>query len=509
MASAAPGRFDAPVVALAGALHALAFAPQPSGGLQLACIALLAWRVGAAPSAARAAWLGGLFGTAWLGAGVWWLFISLHRYGGLPAWLSALAVALLCAFLSIYLAGATAAWWRLRRGRPFVDALGFAALWLLAELARGLVFTGFPWLASGYAQVDSRLAALAPWIGVYGLGAVVAYVAALLAVAFGRAAWRVRATAGAAALAVVGVAGLLPRDFTTPTGTLRVALLQGNVPQNEKFSPQHQPEALDWTLRTLVAAPAELVVAPETAIPLLPAQLPQGLWDALRGSFADGRRAALVGLPLGDFESGYTNSVAGLSADAATKPGGFYRYDKQHLVPFGEFIPFGFRWFVDMMNMPLGDFDRGPLAAPSFEVRGEQSVERVGPNVCYEDLFGEELAARFRDPSRAPTMLANLSNIAWFGDTVAIAQHLQISRMRTLELQRPMLRATNTGATAVIDHRGVVTHALPPHTRGVLDATVQGREGPTPYARWAAVFGLWPLVAAALVIVAALGLRRP
>jgi len=240
-------------------------------------------------------------------------------------------------------------------------------------------------------------------------------------------------------------------------------------------------------------------------VPLLPEQLPAGYWEALRASFAEGGRAALVGVPLGSFAEGYTNSVAGLSAAAASAPGGFYRYDKHHLVPFGEFIPFGFRWFVDMMRMPLGDFNRGPLNAPSFVVKGE----RVGPNVCYEDLFGEELAARFADPARAPTIFANVSNIAWFGDSVAIDQHLQISRLRTLELQRPMLRATNTGATAVIDHRGVVTHALAPHTRGVLEATVQGREGLTPYARWASAFGLWPLGLAALAVVAAFGLRRP
>jgi apolipoprotein N-acyltransferase len=166
-----------------------------------------------------------------------------------------------------------------------------------------------------------------------------------------------------------------------------------------------------------------------------------------------------------------------------------YRYDKHHLVPFGEFIPLGFRWFTEMMDIPLGDFNRGTLQAPSFEVAGE----RVAPNICYEDLFGEELAARFRDTAAVPTIFANLSNIGWFGDTIAVEQHLNISRMRALEFQRPMLRATNTGATVVVDHRGAVTHGLKPYTRGVLEGTVQGREGLTPFARWAATFGLWPL----------------
>ena len=186
--------------------------------------------------------------------------------------------------------------------------------------------------------------------------------------------------------------------------------------------------------------------------------------------------------------------------------GGFYRYDKHHLVPFGEFVPTGFHWFTRMMEIPLGDFNRGPVGAASFAFRGE----RIGANICYEDLFGEELAARFADAANAPTIFANISNIGWFGDTIAIDQHLQISRMRSLEFQRPMLRATNTGATAVIDHRGRVTHALPRFTQGVLDGVVQGRTGATPFAWWAARFDLWPLWAlgASIVLAAAVGAPR-
>jgi len=506
-----PRWVELPLLALVGGLHALAFAPQDAGWLQTACVALLAWRVAMATSAVRAALLGGVFSTAWLVGGVWWLFISLHRYGGLPAWLAVLAIGLLCAFLSLYLAAAMAMWQRWRTGGLAGDALLFAALWLAAELARGVLFTGFPWVAAGYAHSDGALAALAPWLGVYGMGAVSAAVAALLAGAFA-APVGARRRLGALALAAVLWWGplALPSEFTTPTGTISVALLQGNVPQDEKFAPERQPETLAWVGRQLVEARADLVIAPETAIPLLPEQLPPGYWGALRAAFADTRRAALVGMPLGSFEAGYTNSVVGLSAQGTKLPGGYYRYDKHHLVPFGEFIPWGFRWFVDMMNMPLGDFNRGPLNAPSFAVAGESGVERVGPNICYEDLFGEELAARFRDPDTAPTIFANVSNIAWFGESVAIDQHLQISRVRTLELQRPMLRATNTGATAVIDHRGQVTHSLAPHTQGVLMGSVEGRTGLTPFARWAAAYGLWPLYAfvVAVVMLAALRARR-
>ena len=208
-------------------------------------------------------------------------------------------------------------------------------------------------------------------------------------------------------------------------------------------------------------------------------------------------------MPLGDYNSGYTNSVVGLSA--ASRGAAPYRYDKVHLVPFGEFIPTGFRWFTELMNIPLGDFARGPLNAPSFSVGGE----RIAPNICYEDLFGAELAQRFIDPASAPTIFANVSNIGWFGDTIAVDQHLHISRMRTLEFQRPMLRATNTGATAIIDHRGQVLAQLPPFTQGVLDGRVQGREGLTPFAWWSARFGLWPwLVLAGAVIALCLSVPR-
>ena len=165
-------------------------------------------------------------------------------------------------------------------------------------------------------------------------------------------------------------------------------------------------------------------------------------------------------------------------------------------MPFGEFITPLFRWFTDLMHIPLGDFNRGPLQQASFAWRGQ----RLAPNICYEDLFGEELAVRFADPALAPTVLVNMSNIGWFGDTVAIAQHLQISRMRALEFARPVLRATNTGATAIIDHRGEVTGLLPPFVRAVLHGTFEGRRQVTPYASWASRFGLLPLWLGSLLL---------
>ncbi len=460
--------------------------------LMAAVLAALVWR----STPGRAAWLGLAFGTGWLLASIWWLFISMHVYGGMPAPLAALAVLLLALALSVYLAAAMAfaAW--CRSGRLLPDVAVFTGVWLLAELARGVLFTGFPWAAAGYAQVDGPLAALAPWVGVYGLGATVALLAALLAWPFavgtsGRR--RVRGAWAAPAAALVTTL-LIPQtsiERSESTGELRVSLLQTAVAQDEKFSLQSMPQALAWLTQALAQSRGQLVVAPETAVPLLPADLPPALWAELRAPFEGTGRAALLGLPLGSMEEGYTNSVVGLGSGAPD-----YRYDKHHLVPFGEFIPAGFRWFVDLMNIPLGDFSRGSLGAPSFEALGQ----RLAPNICYEDLFGEELARRFSDPARAPTVLVNVSNIAWFGDTIAIDQHLHISRMRSLELQRPMIRATNTGPTVAIDHQGRVRHWLKPQEQGVLEGVVEGRTGLTPFAHWASKWGLWPLWAVGLLL---------
>jgi len=498
---------------------------QPVGGLQVLGLAALVLALRCAPTARAAfgrAWLGA---TAWLCSSFWVLFISMHTYGGLAAPLAAVAVLALASALSLYYALAGGLWWRWRHRGVFVQALAFAAVWTLAELARAVLFTGFPWGAGGYAHVDT-LAALAPWVGVYGMGALASALAVLLA------AWlppRVGRPGGVWrwTLLVALLAWWLPpqvaREWGTPAGTLHVRLLQGNIAQDEKFAGDSGvPQALAWygdELRRAVADPQpRLVVAPETAIPLLPQQLPARFWSDLWAPAAAGPSAVLAGLPLGRLEAGYTNSAWGWTPERAgaalpalrqvtpeadtplAATDGLYRYDKHHLVPFGEFVPPLFRWFVDLMNIPLGDFNRGTLAQPTLDWAGQ----RLAPNICYEDLFGEEIAAGFADPARAPTVLVNLSNIAWFGDSIAIDQHLQISRLRALELARPMLRATNTGATAVIDHQGRVTHQLPRLTRGVLDAEVAGREGLTPYARWSSRWGLWPVLWGALGVLAVL-----
>ncbi|MEX1167585.1 MAG: apolipoprotein N-acyltransferase, partial [Hydrogenophaga sp.] len=507
-----------------------------------------------AQSVGQAAWRGWLFAWSWLACTFWWLFVSMHTYGGLAAWMAVGAVLALAGGLALLYAAAA---WTLAVLAPRSrggQVLLFGALWTMAELARGRWFTGFPWGAGGYAQAD-LLGGLAPWVGVYGMGALAAMWAFALAallhqLIFGAhkmtiAQRQQRSSLGSASRLLTVLVGLLllmslgglwfgdrlqtlALSATQPHGELRVWLLQGNIPQNEKFeSGSGVSKALTWYPQQIAAARAavqaarpdapQLVVAPETAIPLLPQTLPNaGFWRPLLQSIAgqpesDPRMGVLLGLPLGAFETSYTNSAWGITSETADKalkllegqddgtrlqPGAgsaqgapFYRYNKHHLVPFGEFIPPWFRWFTDLMQIPLGDFGRGNLVQPLWQHAGQ----RIAANICYEDLFGEELAASFADAPNAPTVLVNLSNIAWFGDTTAIDQHLQISRLRAMELGRPMLRATNTGATAVIDYQGNVTHQLARTTLGRLEATAQGRSGLTPYARWASAWGLWPV----------------
>jgi apolipoprotein N-acyltransferase len=478
------------------------------GWLQCVALAVLAWHVDRVGSQRRAFVQGWLFATAWLLGATWWLYISLHTYGGLVAPLAALAVFLLAAGLGVFYAAAMSIFHVLTRRVQSVGlrALAFAALWSLAEIVRGTLWTGFPWGAIGYAHVDGILRHWAPWVGVYGLCALVAGAVMLLcAERRNGAVTRLERGAIVVVVALLGFTGWTSpsrdaQSLSLSAAPLRVTLLQGNVAQDMKFGEGVQRALVDYRA-ALLASTSDLTVTPETAIPLIPEQMPERYWAELQTHFSRGNQAALLGIPLAKRnEQGqrqYSNAAIGLMPQATPASTAHYQYDKHHLVPFGEFVPTLFQWFVRMLNMPLGDFTRGDVAQPSLSWKGE----RIAPNICYEDLFGEELARRFASPNEAPTLLVNLSNIAWFGDTIAIDQHLNISRMRALELGRPMLRATNTGATAIINAQGEVTHRLPSAIQGALTADVYGVHGPmTPYAQWASRYGLWPLVVVALLI---------
>lgn len=413
----------------------------------------------------RSAWLDGwLFGLGFFLTGVSWVYVSLSVFGGMPWWLAGMATFLFCSVAALYPACAAWAFKRWQPASPIRQALLFGALCLLADWLRGWVFTGFPWLSLGYSQaMPSPLAGFAPLIGVYGLTLLIATLGALLVC------WRV----GLPVLLIAFISGwgLQQVPWTKPHGTpVSVALVQGNVPQEMKFRPEFFAKTLVLYRELVEQHPAQITILPETAIPAFFDRLPPEFIDEMKRLAGRRNGNILIGAPQSLEDGRYLNSAVSLGA-APTQS-----YSKSHLVPFGEFIPPGFGGFMRMANIPLSDFSRGGDRQTPFAFSGQQ----VAANICYEDAFGEEII----NALPGATILVNMSNTAWFGDSLAQPQHLQISSLRALETGRPMLRATNTGMTAVITPDGRVNAVLPAFTRGVLTASVQGYQGMTPYARY-------------------------
>jgi len=477
-------RLAAAVALAAGLLQTASFAPTDAWWAQIIALALL-FGVTAHATPPTAALCGALFGFSWLVSGLWWLHISMHQFGGIPWLLAALAVGLLAAFLCLYYAlalGLTARFiapgrWRL---------LALVPAWLLAELARATWFSGFPWIASGYAHTVGPLAGWAPWVGVYGITALGALASAGL-VLLQRRDWKLAAPA-----LLLPLAGLvLPQDFTTSAGRAALSLVQPSIPQDQKFDPERFAANLETLARLIESAKGQVVITPESVVPLPLAELDSATLQRL----SKPQRPVLLGAFLGNADEGWVNSVVGLGTN--------YHYGKRHLLPFGEFIPPGLGWFVHAMGIPMDDQARGQHQQ-AWAVAGQ----KLRPLICYEDLFGEDVvqSAASNSGPDAATMFINVSNLAWFGTVMIQDQHLQFSQMRALEFQRPVARSTNTGATAVIDHRGRITARMPALERGVLEATVEGRAGTTPYARWLNALGLWPLWA--LGLLALIGVRR-
>jgi apolipoprotein N-acyltransferase len=369
-------------------------------------------------------------------------------------------------------------------------ALVMPALWTLAEWLRATLFTGFPWLSLGTAAIDTPLAGFAPLGGVYAVSFVTAAAAGLLwCVALGQARW-----AAAAAFAVLGVAGagLRSVEWTVPAGApLEVSLVQGNVPQDLKFDPARYARTLETHARLAEASRARLIVLPETAVPRMLDSVDPAYLERLDAAAKRNGGDLLLGAPTRAASGAYYNSVVSFGVSPRQL------YHKVHLVPFGEFVPPGFGWIVRVLSVPLADFSRGAAVQRPLQVAGQ----RVAANVCYEDAYGNELIRQLPEA----TLLVNVSNVAWFGDSLAPAQHLQIARARALETGRMHLTATNTGITAVVGRDGRVLAQLASFAEGRLDAVVQGYSGATPYVR----FGDWPVLAAcvALLLLVALAWR--
>ena len=495
-------RVSVPVLLISlasGALAVAGFAPFAWWPLPMLSLAILFALLARTDSRRAGFVVGFAWGLGFFIAGVSWVFVSLSVYGGMAPWLAVLATLLFCAVLALFPAavGALQARWHVAPTPRLLLLMPLA--WGVTEWVRGWLFTGFPWLALGYSQVPSSpLAGYAPLVGVYGVSFLLALTAGLLAwIAMARSQPARRAWA-AAAIVVLGIGGQALRgvEWTSPDGPpTTVAMLQGNIAQDMKWRPEVALATLDVYARMAAASPAQLVVLPETALPLFESELPDGYAAALASLGRQNGGDVLTGLPTGSLDGAYYNSVISFGSAPSQ------RYHKVHLVPFGEYIPLkaAWGWVIKVLRIPLSDFARGDVRQAPLAIGGQ----RVAANICYEDAFGEEIIRQLP----AASVLVNVSNLAWFGDSFAPWQHAQMSQMRALETGRMVLRATNTGVTAIIDARGRMLASLPLFTAGSLAGSIQGYAGSTPYVRWgnAPVLALWGLLGAGLLIA---GLRR-
>lgn len=453
---------------LAGGALVTAFAPINFYPLALASPALLAYLWVCTGRARDAAWIGFAFGMGMFIGGVSWVYVSLSVFGGMPMPIAGFATVLYCAFLSWPFALAGYLQHRLKVSVTTKLLCVIPALWMVAEMLRGLGFTGFPWLVLGYSATDAPLAGYAPITGVYGLSLITMICAGLLLqVVTGRG----RAASFALLVGVLLVgAGLRTLEWTQPYGApLAISLLQGNIAQDMKFDPERYAKTLETYHRLASGSTAKLIVLPETALPRFLDGIDPAYITSLETVARRNDGDILIGVPYRTGPADFYNSVisAGIS-----KP---QIYSKVHLVPFGEFVLPGFGWIINVLQVPMSDFSSGKTVQKPLAVAGQQ----VALNICYEDVFGEEIIR----PLPEATLLVNVSNMAWFGDSLAPGQHLQMARMRTIETGRAMLAATNTGMTAAIDRGGRVLAQLPQYTEGRLDAVVSGYTGATPYVR--------------------------
>ncbi len=500
---------------LAGLLAVPGFAPFSFFPLPVFALAMLfaSWLRAESPrAAAKSGWA---FGFGLFGAGIGWIYVALHDYGDMPFLLALSATALFAAFIALFPALAGYVQARLQVASWVRLVLVMPALWVLLEWLRGLLFTGFPWLAFGYSQAaHSPLAGYAPLLGVYGVSLAVAVSAGLLACLWlredrgeaeghlpvsplrGQARLNRQGKAALAVLVVLWIGGVALRnvEWTQPQGEpLKASLLQGNIAQELKFRKEKLVGTLETYRRLALQSDARLIVLPETALPLLRHEVPENYAAILREHVRSNGGDMLIGAFEHDHGQ-YYNSVFTLGTAESQS------YRKNHLVPFGEFIPLRpvLGWFInEVLSIPMSDLARGGLPQAPLNVAGQ----KIAVNICYEDVFGEEIIRALPEA----TLLVNVSNDAWYGNSHAAMQHNQIAQMRALETGRMMLRATNTGVTSVIGSDGRVQAMLPQHEEGVLSAQVQGYAGSTPYVRWgnAPVLGLL-----GLMLASAWGLRR-
>jgi apolipoprotein N-acyltransferase len=472
---------------IAGAIGVLGFAPFYAWPCVIVSIALLfaLWR--GTRTAKHAAMIGFAWGLGLFLFGVSWLYVAIHVYGNMPAPLAALAIFLFCCYLSLYpmLTGVLVS----KLGKKYSQAIALLIImpagFVAFEYLRGWVVTGFLWLIAGYSQtpggvIAAPLAGYAPVFGMFGITWLLALTAGVLVLLVAERktlSQRIK-IALPVITAIVWLAGFALQTITwsTPSGApLSVALLQGNIAQDLKWRDDELANSLFNYQELVLKSKAKLIVLPETAAPIFFHELPNDYLTSLKLRAQNNGGDVIIGAPYSAQTSStspspFFNSAISMGV-APTQ-----RYSKDHLVAFGEFIPPLFSWVYQWLSVPLSGFTRGGTEQAPMRL----SNHLVAINICYEDAFGSEVAR----PLPEAELLINMSNMAWYGRSLAAEQHVQFSQMRAMETSRWMLRSTNTGMTAAVNERGEIVKALPQFTRGVLDIDAVPRQGATPYVRW-------------------------
>lgn len=441
-------------------------------------------------SAKEAALRTWLFGLAKFSVGTSWIYVSMHDHGGTPAILAILMIGLFSAFLATFPAMFMYGFQRfynLKQSLPIINILAFSSLWFLYEWFRSWILTGFPWLFAGDAQLHTWLNGWAPILSVYGLS----FFSAI--------------TAGALyytiknkqplylSLLLIWPMGLLLQgvQWTEQTSQLTVSAVQGNIAQEKKWLPEQRSPTLNAYLdQTRQHWDSDLILWPETAVTVLKDQF-QTYLDKINTEAIDNKSTLITGIPFrytqGPDKGAFHNSILAIGL-------GDGLYHKQKLVPFGEYIPLedAIRGILPFFDLPMSSFKKGANDQELLKVEKENNLFLIAPFICYEIVYPEFVA----NMAKESDLLITISNDAWFGDSLGPKQHMAIAQMRALETQRYLLRSTNTGITALVNHKGDIINQLPTNQRATLTAQAQTRQGLTPFMS----LGLWPLLIFAFLI---------
>lgn len=498
---------------LAGLANTLAFAPYHWHALPLLTLTVLALALRHSQSKKQAFWFGWCYGVGWFGLGISWVHVSIATFGGMPLIASLAIMALLVAYLALFPALALLLAQLLSQRKPRWFPLLLAASWTLAENLRSWVFTGFPWLSVGYSQTDGWLSSYAPLIGETGITFVLLFCAATFAWLFQHI-WQrrqglpalLRYQLAAVAVLLASAPLLGPLRGWQPTGTTeQVALVQGNIRQELRWAPEQElPTMKKYMALSRPHLQDSLMIWPEAAVPQIE-PLAQAYLINLDLLALEHRAAVITGIldykRNGDAYNGMIVLGQQDNSTASYRYSSTNRYQKHHLLPIGEFVPFEslLRDLAPFFDLPNSSFARGQWQQPNLRAKDLQLLAAL----CFEIAFPRQIKANFTADT---DFLLTVSNDAWFGDSIGPWQHLEIARMRALEFGRPLLRATNNGITAAIGADGHILGQLPQFTEGVLKLQVAKTSGRTWYSQW----GDWPLyLLSSLVMLCAVWRRRP